>query len=248
MNTQRVSVRMVVITPALPDHELWRLGASMSTIPVDFLAYAPGSAAVALTKDGADVCVLDAELHEAEVSAVIAAARAMKEAPLVYLMSKEEIGARDGVDGVLKKPANPDQARRLVELCTRTKYPSRVLIVDDSGTMRKIVRKILSACRYRLDIQEASEGNSALRLLRTGKFDLVFLDYNMPGLNGFDTLQEIRRRTPRVAVVMISSLTDNSLVERARIAGALAFLKKPFYPPDIDQVLERYYEMTRPIG
>jgi CheY-like chemotaxis protein len=248
MNTQLVSVRLVVITPALPDHELWRMGATMSSIPVDFLAYAPGSAAVALSKDGADVCVLDAELHESEVAAVIVAASGMTPPPLVYLISKEEIGARDGVDGVLKKPANPDQARRLVELCTRTKYPSRVLIVDDSDTMRKIVRKILSASRYRLDIHEVSEGNSALRLLRSGRFDLVFLDYNMPGLNGFDTLQEIRRKTPQVAVVMISSQTDDALVARARIAGALAFLRKPFYPRDIDQVLERYYEMTRPIG
>jgi CheY-like chemotaxis protein len=119
--------------------------------------------------------------------------------------------------------------------------PTRVLIVDDSGTMRSIVRKILSASRFALDIHEAAEGIAALNQLRVGNFGMVFLDYNMPGLNGFETLAEIKRETPKVAVVMMTSTLDNAIADRAHAAGALAFLKKPFYPADIDRVLERYY-------
>ena len=123
----------------------------------------------------------------------------------------------------------------------RAKFPTRVLIVDDSGTMRSIVRKILSASRFALDMQEAAEGFGALEQLRSGKFGLVFLDYNMPGFNGLETLSEIKRESPTVAGVMMTSTLDNAIADRAHAAGALAFLKKPFYPADIDRLLERYY-------
>ncbi len=103
--------------------------------------------------------------------------------------------------------------------------------------MRSIVRKILSASRFALEVQEAEEGIAALGLLRTGNFGIVFLDYNMPGLNGFETLSEIKREIPGVAVVMMTSTLDNAIADRAHASGALAFLKKPFYPKDIDAVL-----------
>jgi CheY-like chemotaxis protein len=63
----------------------------------------------------------------------------------------------------------------------------------------------------------------------------------MPGLNGFETLSEIKRETPNVAVVMMTSTIDNAIADRAHASGALAFLKKPFYPADIDTMLQRYY-------
>ena len=104
-----------------------------------------------------------------------------------------------------------------------------------------IVRKILAGCRYAMEIAEAEEGIAALQMMREGRFDVVFLDYNMPGLNGFETLKEIKREHPHTAVVMISSQVDLVMAERAQGAGAAAFLKKPFYPADIDSVLERHY-------
>jgi CheY-like chemotaxis protein len=113
--------------------------------------------------------------------------------------------------------------------------------VDESGTMRSIVRKILSASHFALDMHEANEGAAALEQLRIGNFGVVFLDYNMPGLNGLETLAKIKRESPNVAVVMMTSLLDDTIADRAHAAGVLAFLKKPFYPADIDNVLERYY-------
>ena len=66
-----------------------------------------------------------------------------------------------GGDGVLTKPASVDEARAQAEICIRAKLPTRVLVVDDSGTMRSIVRKILSASRFPLDVHEAAEGIAA---------------------------------------------------------------------------------------
>jgi CheY-like chemotaxis protein len=129
-------------------------------------------------------------------------------------------------------------------MCIRARLPTRALIVDDSSTMRHIVRKILSASRFRLIVDEADEGPAALRQVRAGGYGLIFLDYNMPGLNGFETLRELRREHPELAVVMITSSDDHSVADRARGAGAFGFLKKPFYPADIDAVLERYFGLS----
>lgn len=241
MSGDLVSLRMLVIAATGPDQELWRQATAMASVPIEFATHDAASAAGTLAKAGADICVLDAALPEADKAAVIKAARAAQSAPLVFISAPRGSIRYDGVDGMLTKPASAEDARKLAEICIRAKIPTRVLIVDDSGTMRSIVRKILSASRFALDIHEAAEGIAALSQLRSGNFGMVFLDYNMPGLNGLETLSEIKRESPNVAVVMITSTLDNAIADRARAAGALAFLKKPFYPADIDAVLEQYY-------
>jgi CheY-like chemotaxis protein len=220
----------------------------MASVPIEFTTHDAASAQSALAKAGADICVVDAGLADANRAAVIKAARAAQPPPLIFVSAPKKAKRIDGIDGMLAKPLNEDDARKLVEICIRTKIPNRVLVVDDSGTMRSIVRKILAASRFALDIHEAAEGIAALNQLRSGKFGMVFLDYNMPGLNGFETLSEIKRECPDVAVVMMTSTVDTAIADRAHAAGALAFLKKPFYPADIDAVLERYYGLHVPPG
>ncbi|HEY0301570.1 MAG TPA: response regulator [Rhizomicrobium sp.] len=240
MSDDLVSLRIIGVSANVAEFELWRQGAGLSSVPVEFSAHDVLSGTALLGTAGADICLIDEALPEADKAAVIAAARARKPQPLIFVAG---IGkARpDGIDGALKKPSNVDDGRKLIEICVRARFPTRVLIVDDSGTMRSIVRKILSSSRFALDMQEAAEGFAALEQLRSGKFGLVFLDYNMPGFNGLETLSEIKRESPTVAVVMMTSTLDNAIADRAHAAGALAFLKKPFYPADIDRLLERYF-------
>ena len=63
----------------------------------------------------------------------------------------------------------------------------------------------------------------------------------MPGLNGVETLSEIKRQCPDLHVVIMTSTADDVIAESARRAGAAAFLKKPFYPADIDAILHRIF-------
>jgi CheY-like chemotaxis protein len=236
-----VSLRMLVVTAVPSQQEMWQKGAAMASVPIDFSAADAAASTAMLSRAGMDVCIVDEALPDAEKKAVIAAARAARPAPLIF-MSMPHGGQRAGdIDGVLAKPANADAARKLFEICARAKIPTRVLIVDDSSTMRSIVRKILSASRFAFDVHEAAEGIAALEQLGSGNFGLVFLDYNMPGFNGIETLSEIKRLAPQVSVIMMTSAVDDAIVERAQSSGALAFLKKPFYPADIDAVLERHY-------
>jgi len=241
MSGDLVSLQMIAVLAAAAEQELWRQGAGLSSVPVELITHGAASGMAALGKGGVDICLIDDALPAAEVAALIAAARSQKPGPLAFVSGAPGSARPEGIDGMLGKPASAAQARLLVERCVRTKLPTRVLIVDDSGTMRSIVRKILSSSRFALDMHEAAEGFDALEQLRSGRFGLVFLDYNMPGFNGLETLSEIRRETPNVAVVMMTSTLDNAIADRAYAAGALAFLKKPFYPADIDRVLQRYF-------
>jgi CheY-like chemotaxis protein len=143
-------------------------------------------------------------------------------------------------DALAGKPAWPEEATRLLARSIRVRLPSRVLVVDDSSTMRSIVRKLLAGTRLPLEVSEADEGFAALKQVGEADIDLVFLDYNMPGFSGLETLAELKREKRQVSVVVMSSANDESLPGRAREYGA-AFLKKPFYSADIEAMLCRFY-------
>jgi len=241
MSHDLVLLTMMVIGMPEAERERWRQAANMSSIPVDLSIHDAGAGIAALSRGRVDVCVLDGGLPEPKRAAVLAATARVKPPPHVFVCAQGDGPRLPGVMSVLDKPASTDEARQTVERCLRTKMPTRVLIVDDSSTMRSIVRKILSASRFPLDVHEADEGIAALERLRRENFGIVFLDHYMPGLDGLMTLSEIKREAPEVAVVMMTTVADEPVVEQAMTAGALGFLRKPFYPADIDRVLDRYY-------
>ena len=248
MSDDLISVRMMIVSKGSPDREHWRQATGLASLPIEAAEVETvAEAAQLLSRAGVDVLLLDAEFPEPQRSAVVRAARTSRARPVVVVCAAEDTDAAgiDG-DGVITKPSSVAEAQYLIDRILRARVPSRVLIVDDSSTMRSIVRKILSATRFPLDIAEAEEGAAALERLRGDSFDIIFLDYNMPGLNGLDTLAEIKREHPRLEVVMITSTQDEAVATRVRAAGAAAFLKKPFFPADIDAVLHAFCGM-RPI-
>lgn len=248
MSDDLVSVRLMVVSQGSPDRDLWRQAAGLASLPIEAAEVETvAEAAQLLNRAGVDIVLLDADFPEPQRSAVVRASRSARTRPVVVLCAESDTDASgiDG-DGVVTKPSSVAEAQYLIDRILRARLPSRVLVVDDSSTMRSIVKKILSATRFPLDVAEAEEGGAALERLRDGNFDIIFLDYNMPGLNGLDTLAEIKRDHPRLEVVMITSTQDETVATRVRTAGAAAFLKKPFFPADIDAVLHAYCGM-RPI-
>jgi CheY-like chemotaxis protein len=181
----------------------------------------------------------------------VAAARAAKPPPFIIAVMPTADGhavpaGTSAVDGIVVKPASPQAAKAMINRCVRVRLKNRVLVVDDSSTMRGIVRKILSASRFNLEIAEAHEGIEALKQIGSGRFDVAIVDYNMPGLNGVETVSEIKRQHPRLGVVLMTSTPDDTIVEKARDAGAEAVLKKPFYASDIDAVLYSVFGLRAP--
>jgi DNA-binding NtrC family response regulator len=242
-----VSLRVLLVSPSAADRELMRRGATAASVPVELAeAESIALARKRISAGAIDVVFLDAAIPAEERTICVEQARSSEHKPFVILVavSAEEAQglAKEGsADSAVVRPTDVGQAKVLVERCARLRLPNRVLVVDDSLTMRGIVRKILQASRFRLELTEAQEGVDALRKIASGKFDLVFLDYNMPGLNGVETLAEIKRHSPELEVVIMTSNASLPVVEQARRAGAAAFLKKPFYPADIDAILQRIF-------
>jgi CheY-like chemotaxis protein len=241
MSGDLLTLRMIVVSADNAAREQWGAGAATATVPIEYSAADAAADAVRRIKRGCDILLLDAALTVEDRDALLAAAKALPSRPLIAMAAPRGTTRLDGVNVMVPNPESMHEARALVERCIRMRLPKRLLIVDDSKTMRSIVRKILSASRFLLDVAEAEEGIAALKKLSDG-YDVVLLDYNMPGFNGIQTLSQIKQISPGVEVIIMTSTEDEALAGRAQASGAAAFLKKPFYPADIDAVLARIYE------
>src|SRR5438270_12181715 len=104
----------------------------------------------------------------------------------------------------------------------------RVLLADESHTMRSIVRRALESLGVR-KIVEAIDGPQALEMLKASRgFNLIVTDWNMPVKSGGELIHEIRALDPDVPIVMITSEADKWRVLEAIKAGVSDDLIKPF--------------------
>lgn len=141
-----------------------------------------------------------------------------------------------GADDYLAKPFTPEAlTRKLVELGVASRPavaapPIRVLICDDSATIRSILTATLASDPGLRIAGAAANGQACLEVLATGDLpDVVLLDVEMPVMDGLTALKEIRRRYPRLPVVMFSSLTERGAKATvdALVAGANDYVAKP---------------------
>lgn len=115
----------------------------------------------------------------------------------------------------------------------------RVLIVDDSSVMRKIVERSLRQAGLELgEVLEASNGAEGLAEVVKGKFDLILSDINMPAMDGLEFLRGLAgvESAKGVPVVMITTEGSEARVVEALSVGAKGYIRKPFTP---EQVKER---------
>ncbi len=115
----------------------------------------------------------------------------------------------------------------------------RVLVADDSSTMRKIIIRNLQAVGVPSAV-EASDGNEAIQLFMPGQFDLVLTDWNMPGKTGLEVIKEIRAKDPKVTIIMITTEAEKSRVIQAIQAGVSDYLVKPFTSDTLREKLEKH--------
>jgi CheY-like chemotaxis protein len=117
--------------------------------------------------------------------------------------------------------------------------PTRVLICDDSSFARKQMARALPA-DWPVEVTLAGNGEEALHAVRAGRAEVLFLDLNMPVMDGYQVLEAIRREDLNTLVVVVSGDVQPEARERVTRLGALAFIRKPVATADLEQVLERY--------
>ena len=103
-----------------------------------------------------------------------------------------------------------------------------ILFVDDDALNRRVVKDMLASAG--VDMEEAPEAQSGLRLLEARTFDVVLMDLRMPGMDGLEAIRAIRAgSTPasHTPVILVTADTSGDLEERSRSAGATSVLRKP---------------------
>jgi two-component system chemotaxis response regulator CheY len=117
----------------------------------------------------------------------------------------------------------------------------KILVVDDSGTMRSIEKKILAELGQK-EIFEAADGLLALKVVIANKIDLILMDWNMPNLSGIETLKRLKANpaTQAIPVIMVTSEAEKSHVMEAVRIGAANYVVKPIVPSVFKEKLAPY--------
>ena len=114
-----------------------------------------------------------------------------------------------------------------------------VLTIDDSRTMRDMLRLTLTGAGFR--VVQANHGAHGLEVLETARPDLIVTDINMPVMDGFGFIDQVRRRPAHRAtpILVLTTEADAETKSRARQAGATGWITKPFNPGQLVEVLRR---------
>jgi two-component system, chemotaxis family, chemotaxis protein CheY len=123
----------------------------------------------------------------------------------------------------------------------------RVLVVDDSLTIRTIIKKVLKGLGYE-DVAEAADGVLAIAAYQECRPDLMLVDWNMPNMDGLTLVKKIREVDKCVKILMVTTEAEKNRVVSAIQAGVNNYVIKPFTPDalkdKIDQTLVKQAQMS----
>jgi CheY-like chemotaxis protein len=172
--------------------------------------------------------------------------------PFMVLMSgrdceaTREIGRSVGVYEFMAKPFLASHVLAAVHAYDHMTRVTRLLLVDDSATTRRLMSRILARSQFLVEIVEAGSGEEAVRCARQSRFDIVLLDLNMPGMNGVEAASQIVAEHPGCQIAIVSTEQQTNMDQISKFSGAFAFLKKPFDEKDVDAVLHKAFDMRYP--
>ncbi|MGQ9509886.1 MAG: response regulator [Thermodesulfobacteriota bacterium] len=113
----------------------------------------------------------------------------------------------------------------------------RMLIIDDEEIVLRSCRKIFEAEGF--EVTTTANPQEGLNLVAERSFDVVYVDWMMPGFNGMDVVEEIYKRSPKSAIVMISGYPPVGRTTEAMKRGAMDYIAKPFRPEEIIEVVKK---------
>ena len=111
----------------------------------------------------------------------------------------------------------------------------KILVVDDEKTIRDFFKRLLSLSN--VEVAEAEDGYTAIKLARENKFNIFFVDMRMPGLDGLETSRRIHQINPEAAITIITGYAMSEAVKQAQEEG-YRIISKPFDIKDIEDVIK----------
>ena len=119
----------------------------------------------------------------------------------------------------------------------------KILIVDDFSTMRRIIKNLLRDLGF-TNTAEADDGTTALPMLKSGSFDFLVTDWNMPGMTGIDLLRNIRAdaKLKHLPVMMVTAEAKREQIIEAAQCGVNGYIIKPFTAQTLEEKLGKVFE------
>ena len=112
-----------------------------------------------------------------------------------------------------------------------------ILVVDDERGVRESFEMILKIKDY--EVKTFEDGESAISSLKKDVFDMAFVDYKLPGMDGIEVLKKIKEIDSNVEVIIVTAYASESSHANAITLGALEYLRKPFLMEEIYELVER---------
>ena len=119
----------------------------------------------------------------------------------------------------------------------------KILIVDDFSTMRRIIKNLLRDLGFN-NTHEADDGNTALPMLKSGGFDFLITDWNMPGMQGIDLLRAVRSdpNLNSLPVLLVTAEARRDQIVLAAEAGVNGYIVKPFTAQTLKEKIDKIFE------
>ncbi len=171
--------------------------------------------------------------------------------PITVLMAEtfdEELIAKavkHGVYDCVRLPVAQSEIERLLKRLEALHKQLSVLIVDQKPPARKIIYKLLQESSFKMNISEAESGTLAISLCRSIPYQILFVDPDTEGWQGADTVRKIIHRQPWCRIILMSPNSKSDLLPSYDKSGLSGFLKKPFYPRDLDHLMHGLLEIPR---
>jgi CheY-like chemotaxis protein len=122
--------------------------------------------------------------------------------------------------------------------------PLSIAVLDDEAQMRRALQRLLDSHGHGVELFAHAE--ELLKALSPGRFDCIFLDLHMPGMNGFDVLRALAGRPARPPVIVLTGMDQPGNAERTAALGACAYLLKPVEEARLIEVIRRCTGQTVP--
>ena len=113
----------------------------------------------------------------------------------------------------------------------------KILIVDDSSTMRRIIINTLSRIGY-TDVIEGDNGKSGLDKLGQGGVEMIITDWNMPEMDGLEFVKTVRGQNAAIPILMVTTIAAKEDIVEALQAGVNNYVVKPFTPETLKEKIE----------
>jgi DNA-binding NtrC family response regulator len=130
--------------------------------------------------------------------------------------------ARLKTQAILYKPLDPDL---ILKILREDLMKTTILVVDDEFSIRDTLQEVLEDRGYKVSVAE--NGYTAIQMAKNTHFDIMFIDVVMPGIDGFQTLEEIKKVDPVTNVIMMTDQDIEDFTDQTVSRGAFAYIVKP---------------------